>query len=103
MLLIPLQLQEAKTSLNNATIASKNHTQEVLRHAQAFEKQQSDIDRRLLIVTQSETSDDAVNKFAKSMESLQRLDVAQGYIELLTEVERLRFVVLSIYCTARDK
>jgi len=40
-------------------------------------------------VTQSETSDDAVRKFDSSMASLQKLDVAQGYVELLTEVENL--------------
>lgn len=45
-----------------------------------------------MIVTQSETSDDAIRKFDSSMESLRKLDVAQEYMELLTEVENLRFV-----------
>ena len=40
-------------------------------------------------MTRSETSDDAVQTFDSSMESLRKLDVAQGYIELLTEVENL--------------
>jgi len=40
-------------------------------------------------VTRSETSDDAVGKFDSGMKSLQKLDVAQGYVELLTEVENL--------------
>ena len=44
-----------------------------------------------MIVTQSETSDDAVRKFDSSMESLRKLDMAQEYMELLTEVENLRF------------
>lgn len=43
-----------------------------------------------MIVTQSETSDDAVQIFDSSMESLRKLDVAQEYMELLTEVESLR-------------
>lgn len=47
------------------------------------------MDRRLLIVTRSETSDDAVRKFDSSMESLKKLDVAQGYMTLLSEVENL--------------
>ena len=42
-----------------------------------------------MIVTQSETSDDAVTKFDSSMESLRKLDVAQGYMSLLEEVENL--------------
>ena len=40
-------------------------------------------------MTQSETSDDAVQLFHFNMENLRKLDVAQGYIELLTEVENL--------------
>lgn len=40
-------------------------------------------------MTRSDTSDDAVGKFDSDMESLQRLAVAQGYVELLTEVENL--------------
>ena len=44
-----------------------------------------------MIVTQSETSDDAVRKFDSSMKSLRKLDVAKEYMELLTEVESLRF------------
>ena len=43
-----------------------------------------------MIVTHSETSDDAVRKFDSSMESLRKLDVAQEYMTLLTEVENLR-------------
>ena len=64
----------------------------MLQQAQAFQKQQADIDRRLLIVTQSETSDDAVHKFDASMEKLRRLEIAQGYVDLLTEVDRLGYV-----------
>lgn len=42
-----------------------------------------------MIVTQSDTSDDAVRDFDSRMGALQKLDVAQGYMELLTEVESL--------------
>lgn len=44
-----------------------------------------------MIVTRSETSDDAVQKFDLSMESLRKLDVTQGYMKLLSQVENLRF------------
>lgn len=54
-----------------------------------FKKQQADIDRRLFILTRSETSDDAVRRFDASMEKLRRLDVAKGYMELLAEVDTL--------------
>lgn len=49
-----------------------------------------DVDRRLLIVTRSETSDDAIEKFDGDIRALQRLDVAKGYVELIAEVEHLR-------------
>ena len=86
-----LQLKEAKVSLDKATTASQTHSQELLQQAEAYKKQQSDIDRRLMIVTQSETSDDAIREFDTSMRSLQLLELAQGYTELLSEVERLRY------------
>ena len=84
-------MQDAQHTFKNAAKASEAQTKDLLQRSQAFKAQQSNIDRRLLIVTQSETSDDAVRKFDKSMGALQRLDVAQGYMELLTEVEKLTF------------
>ena len=53
---------------------------------------QADIDRRLLIVTRSETSDDAVQRFESSMARLRALDVASRYTEMLYEVDKLRSV-----------
>lgn len=82
---------EAKSTLNNAAEASKKHSSELLEKTQAFKKQQVDIGRRLMIVTRSETSVDAVKKFESSMENLRRLDIAHGYIQILTRVEQLRF------------
>ena len=41
-------------------------------------------------MTQSETSDEAVETFEASMERLRKLDVAAGYVELLKEVDVLR-------------
>ena len=67
----------------------QTHSQELRERARNHKSQQADIDRRLFIVTQSETSDGAVQTFDSSMENLRKLDVAQGYIELLTEVENL--------------
>ncbi|KAL2039510.1 hypothetical protein N7G274_007782 [Stereocaulon virgatum] len=87
--LLQKQLQEAKGTLDESTKASRTHSNNLRERAKKFKSQQADIDRRLLIVTRSETSDDAVRKFDASMESLRKLDVAKGYMELLTEVENL--------------
>ena len=85
----------AKISLDENTKASVAHSKDLHQRARQFKSQQSDVDRRLMIVTQSETSDDAVQKFDHSMESLRKLDVARGYMEVLTEVENLRFTTHS--------
>lgn len=77
-------------TLNVTTKTFQTHSADLLRQANKFKSLQADIDRRLLILTRSETSDDAVRKFDSSMESLQRLDVARGYFQLLTKVENLR-------------
>ncbi|KAI9707564.1 MAG: hypothetical protein M1836_000525 [Candelina mexicana] len=87
--LLKKQLVEAEATLAKANDVSKNHNTDVLRQAEAFTKQQADIDRRLLIVTRSETSDDAVERFEGSMEKLRRLEIAEGYVELLRDVDSL--------------
>ncbi|KAH8692676.1 RINT-1 family protein [Talaromyces proteolyticus] len=83
------QLAEAQQALEKATTASKNHRDAVRTQAEAFNRQQEDIDQRLKIITQSETSDEAVRLFQLSMNKLQRLDVAKGYLSLLHEAEGL--------------
>ncbi|KAI9772774.1 MAG: hypothetical protein M1839_002319 [Geoglossum umbratile] len=87
--LLTKQLQEAKISLEKAHKASKSHASSVLQQAEAFQAQQADIDRRLLIVTRSETSDEAARRFERSMEKLRSLDIAKGYVEILREAEVL--------------
>jgi hypothetical protein len=89
---IILKLVEAQVALENATKASNDHADAVRKEIEAFNRQQIDIDRRLKIITQSETSDEAVRIFVSSMDKLQRLDVAKGYLSLLQEVEELRSV-----------
>lgn len=44
-----------------------------------------------MIITQSDTSDEAVAQFEARMEKLRRLDISKGYMELLNEVDRLRY------------
>ncbi|KAI4122045.1 MAG: hypothetical protein LQ338_006030 [Usnochroma carphineum] len=87
--LLEQQLSEARQNLAESTKASESHASALRSQAQAYKKQQVDVDRRLLIVTQSETSDDAVKKFNADIEALQRLEVARNYVELLAHVEDL--------------
>ncbi|KAG8529214.1 uncharacterized protein KY384_005849 [Bacidia gigantensis] len=87
--LLDQQLREARSDHGSAASASKDHRQSLRSKARKFQDVQLDIDLRLRIVTQSEASDDAVNKFGSIMQSLQMLDLAQEYMALLGEVERL--------------
>lgn len=88
--LLKRQLDDARRDHDTAENGVQQHTDTVRQKAHAFEKHQSDIDRQLLIVTQSETSDEAVQRFQASMDRLRKLDVAASYIELLKEVDGLR-------------
>jgi RAD50-interacting protein 1 len=88
--LLKRQLDDARRDHDNATQETHEHIKRIRMQAQSFQELQEDIDTRLLIVTQSETSDEAVQKFEASMERLRKLDVATGYVELLKEVDALR-------------
>lgn len=87
--LLKQQLNQARQDHAAAEQEAEQHRQSVRAKAQAFQKDQSDIDRKLLVISQSETGDEAVQKFEASMERLRRLNVAVGYVELLKEVELL--------------
>ncbi|KKA20272.1 RINT-1 family protein [Rasamsonia emersonii CBS 393.64] len=95
------QLVEAQEALAKATKASNDHAEAVRKQVEAFNQQQADIDRRLKILTQSETSDEAVRIFESSMEKLRRLDIAKGYLDLLQEVEAPR-TALSPYTRLKN-
>lgn len=44
-----------------------------------------------MIVTQSDVPDEAARRFDKSMDTLNRLDTASLYLELLLEVETVKY------------
>ncbi|KAK4497012.1 hypothetical protein PRZ48_011461 [Zasmidium cellare] len=88
--LLKKQLQDAKREHDEAAEAARKHTESIKSKAEGFQKEQEDIDHRLLIVTRSDTSDEAVQKFDASMARLRKLDITAGYVELLKEVEARR-------------
>lgn len=88
--LLKQQLDDAQRDLHDAKHRQHEHLAQLQDKAAAFRREQQDIDRRLLVITASETSDDAVPRFEAVLGTLQRLDVAGGYIELLREVDVLR-------------
>lgn len=94
------QLAEAQEALAKVTKASNDHAVAVRNKIEAFNEQQLDIERRLMIITHSETSDEAVSQFEFGLEKLRRLEIAKGYLELLKEVENLSEVALKNAVTA---
>ncbi|KAJ5155616.1 hypothetical protein N7492_008419 [Penicillium capsulatum] len=87
--IVGYQLAEAQEARSIATKTSNEHAEATRKRAEAFSAEQADIDRRLKIITQSETSDEAVRRLETSMEKLQRLELSNGYVELLKEAEQL--------------
>ncbi|OAX84246.1 hypothetical protein ACJ72_01386 [Emergomyces africanus] len=94
------QLHEAKNILARASKTSREHSESVRRQAEAFKQQQQELDERLIIVTQSDTSEQAAKAFDISMERLRRLEIAKGYMNTLGEVDDLSKETLKILATS---
>ncbi|KAF1843640.1 RINT-1 family protein-like protein [Cucurbitaria berberidis CBS 394.84] len=87
--LLKQQLDDAQRHLHDAKQSAHAHHAQLQQRGDAFQHAQADIDRRLMVITASETSDDAVPRFEAVLDTLHRLDVANGYVELLSEVHVL--------------
>lgn len=85
------KLHEAEEALRAAEQGSRDHRTTLLRRADAFKEKQAAIDRRLLSITNSDTSERATELLETSIKKLQNLDIAVGYVELLKEVDDLRY------------
>ncbi|KAF2400061.1 hypothetical protein EJ06DRAFT_562428 [Trichodelitschia bisporula] len=83
------QIHVAQKDLESAKRAASEHDSSLRARVDRFERAQADIDRRLLIATNSDTSDAAVKRFESSMDKMRRLEIANGYVEMLREVDRL--------------
>ncbi|KAF2000407.1 RINT-1 family protein-like protein [Amniculicola lignicola CBS 123094] len=87
--LLKQQLHDAQRDLHEAKQAADGHATALQRRADSFQHEQADIDRRLMVITASQTSDDAVPRFEAVLDQLQRLDIASAYVELLRDVDVL--------------
>ncbi|KAK7546714.1 TIP-1 family-domain-containing protein [Phyllosticta citricarpa] len=87
--LLKQQLQQAERDAHEARHAADDHASSLRTQHAEFQRVQSDIDRRLAIVTRSDTTDDAVSRFRGSMDKLLALDIAGRYTERLKEVDAL--------------
>ncbi|KAF1923601.1 RINT-1 family protein [Didymella exigua CBS 183.55] len=87
--LLRQQLDGAQRDLDDAKRQQHAHHSQLQASAAAFRRQQHDLDRRLLAMTASETSDEAVPRFEAALGTLQRVDVAGRYLDLLRDVDEL--------------
>ncbi|KAJ4350620.1 hypothetical protein N0V95_004579 [Ascochyta clinopodiicola] len=87
--LLRQQLDDAQRDLDDAKHRQHAHHAQLQHKATAFRRDQHDIDRRLQVITASDTSDDAVPRFEAVLATLERLDMASGYLELLADVDEL--------------
>lgn len=87
--LLRQQLEQARESLRDIDNDVLRRNEALQKRAQNFQNEQIDIDRRLKIITQSEVSDDAVQRFDDKMKKLRRIELAEGYMRTLVEIEQL--------------
>ena len=85
------QLSDAVALESGSASSQAAHFHEYIQRIENFKRQQTNIDRCLLIVTRSEISDGAVRKFDETMARSQRLNIATDYIALLKQVDHLGY------------
>ncbi|RAL61988.1 hypothetical protein DID88_002477 [Monilinia fructigena] len=83
------QLKDAKAKLAEAKRASANHTSSMAQQTQAFDKHQEDLQIRMMMITTSQTPEEAVRRLEGPMEKLRQVELAQAYVELLKDVDEM--------------
>lgn len=74
------------------------------RQAQDFDREQRNVDQRLLQVTNFHASDNAVQLLSSHLDKLEKLDIADAYVRQLQDVEHMRSVrYRSIIGTSTDQ
>jgi len=84
------QLQDARSKLQEARQSSANHTSSMLEQTEEFKRQRDNVQKRLMTVTNSDTTEEATRQFKGPMEKAQRLELARADAELLKDVDGLR-------------
>jgi hypothetical protein len=62
----------------------------MLQQTQEFERQQASVQKRLMIVTSSETPEEATRRLRGPLEKLRKLQLAERYIDMLEHIESLK-------------
>jgi hypothetical protein len=85
-----IQLQDVQSQLSEAKLASTNQSSAMLELTQEFQRQQESVQKRLMIVTSSDSPKEATRRIKAPLEKLHRVELANNYVELLKDVEELK-------------
>ena len=85
-----MQLEHARSELNKSKEASAIRTTLMLEQTQEFERQQLNVQKRLMIVTSSDTPEEAARQLRKPLQKLRNVELANTYVDLLKDVEDLK-------------
>jgi RAD50-interacting protein 1 len=86
----PSQLKDARQKLSTAKSFSTNRMSSMLQQTQEFERQQASVHKRLMIVTSSDTPEEATRRLRGPLEKLRKLQLAERYIDMLEYIESLK-------------
>ena len=84
------ELKNAKSELQEAQKASASHTSQMLQQTRDFELQHASVQNRLMIITSSDSPEEALRLLKGPMAKLQHLELAEAYLQLLREVDDLK-------------
>ncbi|KAJ4520395.1 hypothetical protein HRR83_002385 [Exophiala dermatitidis] len=88
--LLRKQLRSARESLRDAQSRVEERSNDLRTKAEAFQAQQADFNRRLEALALSDASDEATSKIEARMSKVRNLEIAQGYLELVQQLNTLR-------------
>ncbi|CAG8972621.1 hypothetical protein HYALB_00005390 [Hymenoscyphus albidus] len=83
------QLQDARSKLDASKQASADYTSKMLEQTKQFKIQQKSVQKRLKIVTNSDSPEEATKFLKGPMERLRRVELAAAYVQLLKDVDDL--------------
>jgi hypothetical protein len=84
------QLDDAVKQLDEARRTTEDRQESLLAQIDDFQKLQESIDIRVKIAADSDAPNRAIARLQKPMQKLQAVDLAQKYLALLQDVEKLR-------------
>ncbi|EXJ61845.1 hypothetical protein A1O7_02275 [Cladophialophora yegresii CBS 114405] len=87
--LLRKQLEDARKDLTEAQKRVDERSDELRTKAEAYQTEQGQLNERLQELARSDVSDDAAQKFEARMSKVRSLEIAQAYLEMVQQMNRL--------------